>query len=243
MVWYAARVGTYRQFCPVAKAAEILAERWTPLIVRELLLGCHRFNELEHGLPRIPRSLLVQRLRALERAGLVERRASATGRGALYYLTPAGQALLPVIEGLAEWGQRWVNADVGPSDLDPSLLMWDMRRRINLDQLPAQRVVAQFDFRGACSGSYWLILDRKDVSVCLRDPGFDVDLLVTADTLALHRVWIGRLRLADALREELIQLDGPSDLVRGFPRWLALSSFAHIPPAPQAVKPALGASR
>lgn len=122
----------------MAKAAEIFAERWTPLIVRELLMGSHRFNEIEHGLPRISRSLLAQRLRELERAGLVERRVGAQEHGVEYHLTAAGEELLPIVERLGEWGQRWVNADVSLADLDPSLLRWDMRRRINFAQLPAR---------------------------------------------------------------------------------------------------------
>lgn len=209
---------TYGQFCPVAKATEIFAERWTPLILRELLMGSHRFNELEHGLPRISRTLLAQRLRSLERAGLIERRLGATGRSAEYHLTRAGQELEPILNLLGEWGQRWANADVSPNDIDPGLLMWDMRRRINRDRLPPRRVLAQFDFRGARCESWWLLLDRGEVSICLEQPNFDLDLLVTADTLALHRVWIGRLSLASALRNDLVRLDGSPDLVRAFPR-------------------------
>jgi DNA-binding HxlR family transcriptional regulator len=221
----------YGQFCPIAKAAEVFAERWTPLIMRELLLGSHRFSEIEAGVPRIPRSLLVQRLRALERAGLIERRGDPGGRRAEYHPTQAGLELYPVLEQLGAWGQRWYNPDVGPEDIDPSLLMWDMRRRINVELLPARRIVIQFDFEGARRQSFWLVLDRHDSSVCLQDPGFDVDLVVTADALALHRVWIGRLALADAIRDNLVQLHGPSALTRAFPRWLKLSVFAPIPSA------------
>lgn len=222
---------TYSQFCPVAKASEILAERWTPLIVRELLLGSQRFNELERGLPKIPRSLLSQRLRYLEQVELIERRAGPGGRGVEYVLTQAGRELFPVIEGLGAWGQRWVNHELVDSDLDPSLLLWDMRRRLKLELLPDRRVNVQIDFRGARSGSYWLVLEHGDASVCLKDPGFDCDLLVTADTLALHSVWMGRADLRQALDGNLIQIDGPPELVREFPNWLALSMFAPIPSA------------
>ncbi len=222
---------TYGQFCPVAKAAEIFAERWTPLIVRELLAGSHRFNELQHGLPRISRALLVARLRELERAGIVERRAGAGGRGVAYHLTPAGQELEPVITLLGTWGQRWVNLTIEPDEIDPGLLMWDMRRRINCELLPQRRVVVQFDFRGARTETWWLLLDRQDVSICLQEPGFDLDLFVTADTLALHRIWVGRLTFASALHDGLVQVDGPTDLVRALPNWLALSSYAPVQPA------------
>ena len=227
---------TYGQFCPVAKAAEIFAERWNPLILRELLLGSRRFNELEYGLPKIPRSLLVQRLRMLEQAGVVERHVDSRGKNPEYYLTPAGQDLFDVVIRLGEWGQKWVNHDIGPSDIDPQLLMWDMRRRINLDRIPQRRVVVQFDFYGATSGSYWLVLERPEPSVCFKDPGFDVDLMVTTDTIAMHQVWIGHLSFADALRQELVEIDGPSPLARAFPGWLALSHFANVPRAARPIR-------
>jgi DNA-binding HxlR family transcriptional regulator len=222
-------VPTYGQFCPVAKAAEILTERWTPLIVRELLMGSRRFNEVQQGVPRAPRSLLVQRLRALERVGIIERR--AVGRINEYHLTPAGLDLIGVIERMGEWGQRWAQPQVNPADMDPDLLMWDMRRRIHLDRLPASRVVVQFDLRGAHRRSYWLVLERSEVSVCLKDYGFEVDLLVTADSLALHRVWLGHVDLRSAMRDGSIEIEGRRDLVRAFPGWLALGYFASIKPA------------
>ena len=221
---------TYRQFCPVAKAAEIFAERWTPLIMRELLLGSHRFSEIEAGVPRMSKSLLAQRLRFLQRAGLIERRLGNDGRSPEYHLTAAGQELWNVVEQLGVWGQRWANLELAPDDIDPDLLMWDLRRRINWDQVPDQRVVIQFDFSGMRTGSYWLVLDRGDASVCLTHPGFETDLLVTADTLAFHQIWVGHLTFPEALRRQLIHIDGPRDLARGFPTWLALSMFAHIAP-------------
>ena len=223
-------MGGYGQFCPVAKAAEIFAQRWTPLIIRELLLGSHRFNELAHGLPQIPNSVLSQRLRYLERQGVLERRPDGKGR-IEYWLTPAGDELFEIIWKLGERGQRWANAEIGPDDLDPKLLMWDMHRRIHLDRLPQTRVVAQFQFTGARRETIWLVLERQDISVCFRDPALDVDLLIMTDTLALHRVWMGRLSMSDALKEGLIEIDGPRELARAFPRWLALSAFASVPPA------------
>ena len=128
-------------------------------------------------------------------------------------------------------GQRWVNHDVGEENLDLNLLMWDMHRRIHTDRLPQRRVVAQFDFYGARRGTFWLVLERPEPSVCWHPPGFDTDLFVTADTLTMHRVWIGRVTLGDALRQGLVVIEGPSDLVQGFPEWLALSVFADIPTA------------
>jgi len=223
---------TYGQFCPVAKTAEIFAERWTPLILRELLLDSHRFNELEQGLPGIPRSLLVKRLRTLEHAGVIEVRSSPdAGRRKEYHLTPAGQELFGIVKGLGEWGQRWVNSEIGPEDVDPKLLMWDMHRRIHLDRLPENRTVTQFDFYGLSRISIWLVLERPEPSVCLFDPGFGIDLVVTADTLALHKVWIGHMTLDEALRKKLVRIEGPRNLVWAFPDWLAFSVFAEVSPA------------
>ena len=228
-------MSTYGQFCPVAKAAEIFAERWTPLILRELLMGSHRFGDLERGLPKISRSLLSQRLRSLESVGLVERRADPAGRRPEYHLTQAGQDLFDVVVRLGEWSQRWFNPLLDLDDLDPQLLMWDMHRRLHADRLPARQVVAQFDFRGARTGSYWLVLEPGAPSVCWDPPGFDVDLLVEADTLALHRVWLGHHSLANALASGEIALDGPRELTRAFPDWLALSSLARIQPGPGSI--------
>lgn len=224
---------SYGQFCPVAKASEIFAERWTPLILRELLVGSHRFSELEQGLPGIPRSLLVQRLRTLESVGVLERRAKG-GKRVEYHLTEAGQELFDIVKGLGDWGQRWANFEIRPEEVDPALLMWDMHRRIHVDRLPDRRVVARFDFKGAGRGRFWLVLERPEPSVCLTDPGFEVDLYVTADAMALHRVWMGHARLADALRSDLVRIEGPSELARAFPEWLALSTFAEIRPVARA---------
>jgi len=215
----------YGQFCHIAIASEIFAERWTPLVVRELFCGSHRFNELLNGLPRIPRSVLVQRLRSLETVGVVERRVDVAGRGVEYHLTPAGMELGDVVLSLGDWGKRWADIPVGPQNLDPDLLIWDIHRRLDQDRMPDRRVVVQVDLTGANLKNYWLVLERPMASVCWADPGFEVDLLVQADSVALHRVWVGQLALDLALRERLIELDGPADLCRAFPNWLKLSVF------------------
>lgn len=223
----------YGQFCPVAKAAEIVAERWTPLLLRELLCGSRRFSDIHRGVPLMSRTLLAERLEQLEDAGIVRGVAKPHGRGREYHLTPAGQELRPVIEGLGEWGQRWARAQVGRADLDPGLLMWDIHRRVNLEALPPERVVVRFDFRGVpatvrCPRYWWLVLERPEVDLCLKDPGFSVQLVVSADLRALTRVWMGDVALAEAIRAGLIGLEGPRPLVRAFPTWLALSSFAGV---------------
>jgi DNA-binding HxlR family transcriptional regulator len=219
-------VQSYGQYCPVAKASEILADRWTPLILRELLAGGHHFNELERGLPGIPRSLLSQRLRRLERAGVVERHVAANGRASTYDLTPAGLGLRAAITALGDRGAQWVLRDPEPNELDPGLLLWRMRRRVHHERLPQRRTVVQFDFRGARPGSYWLVLEPSEVSVCLHDPGFEVDVWVTADVAAFHRVWLGRTSLAEAMSGEAVQIEGPRSLTRAFGTWFAWSPFA-----------------
>ena len=223
----------YGQFCPVAKAAEIFAERWTPLVLRELVCGSRRFSDLHRGVPLMSRTLLVQRLRQFEDAGIVGSTAKARGRGREYFLTAAGEELRPLIEGLGEWGQRWARSQINADDLDPGLLMWDMHRRLNVERLPSQRVVVLFDFRGVpkqwrAVRNFWLIVQRPDVDICLKDPGFGVDLVVEAELAALTKVWMGDIRLVDAMRSRLVRLEGPSTLVRAFPGWLALSEFAGV---------------
>jgi DNA-binding HxlR family transcriptional regulator len=223
----------YGQFCPVAKAAEIVAERWTPLVLRELLCGSRRFADLHRGVPLMSRALLAQRLRQLEDAGIVQSTPKVRGRGHEYALTPAGQELRQVIEDLGGWGQRWARTQIAREDLDPGLLMWDIHRRIDVDRLPERRVVVRFEFRGVprasrCPTTWWLILQRPEVDLCLKDPGFEVDLDVHADVAALTRAWMGDVRLADVMRQGLIRLDGPPIFARAFPTWLTLSAFAGV---------------
>lgn len=218
---------SYGQYCPVARAIEILADRWTPLIIRELLAGAHRFNDLDRGLPRISRPLLTERLRRLESAGIVERRAAHDGRTAGYYLTAAGEELKTVIESLGLWGARWALGEPRPGDLDPGLLLWRMHRRINLDLVPPARVVIRFEFYGTKKHrQHWLVLEKPDVSVCLTDPGFETEVYVRADLSALHSVWLGRSTWNEAVRAGLVTIEGPRSLVRAFPTWLQWSPFA-----------------
>ena len=221
----------YGQFCPIAAACEVFAERWTPLVLRELLCGSHGFNELQRGVPLMSRTLLAQRLRELETAGLVERRAKARGRGYEYHLSRAGEELRPIIMQLGEWGLNWVYPRVSKDDLDSALLMWDVRRRIRTEALPDRRVVVQFEYRGTPRGArgvkhWWLVLERPEVELCLKDPGHPVDLLVRADLFAMTRLWTGELKLSDALRQQSISLHGAPALAKAFPGWLKLGVFA-----------------
>lgn len=219
-------MGSYGQYCPIAKGAEILAERWTPLIIRDVMLGAHRFNDIERGLPGISRSLLAGRLRRLVRAGVIEQRTAIPGGRAEYHLTSAGQELGQVVDRLGEWAARWAFRDPNPDEQDPVLLLWWMHGRINRELLPPRRVVVRFDLRGATKRYMWLVLERSDISVCPTDPGFDTDVVVTAHIGALYRVWLGRTTLGHALNDGLVEIDGAPALVRAFPRWLQWSHLA-----------------
>jgi DNA-binding HxlR family transcriptional regulator len=216
----------YGQYCPVARAAEIRADRWTVLIIRELLADINHFNELERSLPRMSRTLLAERLRRLERTGVLERGAAARGKRAEYRLTQAGRELQRVIDNFGEWGARWAFGDPRPTELDPIVLLWWMRRRVATDQLPRRRVVIEFHFRGGPKQSYWLVIEPTDVSVCLKHPGFDVDVIVAADILAFYRVWLGHATLSEALRRKQIHIDGAPRDVSAFPRWFTWSPMA-----------------
>jgi DNA-binding HxlR family transcriptional regulator len=224
----------YGQFCPIAVACETFAERWTPLILRELLAGSRRFNDIRQGLPLISRTLLAQRLRELADAGVIESRPLPHGRGREYFPTRAAEEFSAVLERLGEWGQRWGTTQFDPQNLDLVLLMWNVRRRIDLAKLPDRRVVVRFDFRSfpaRCRPlqTSWLVLERSGADVCLKHPGFDEDLVLDADAAAMARVWTGAMTWEQAVKSGGLRLSGPRDLVRDFPTWLLLSHFAHVP--------------
>ena len=166
--------------CPVARTSEILADRWTPLIVRELILGSRRFNEIERGLPGISRSLLASRLRNLEDAGVIERLPGAQPKVREYHLSDAGRDLKPVVDALGAWGVRWAFGEPKPQELDAGLLVWRMHQRIDRDLLPERRTVVEFEFTGPRGRRVWLVLEPREVSVCVTPPRFDADLVVRA---------------------------------------------------------------
>lgn len=218
----------YGQYCPVAKSLDILGDRWTLLIIRDLLTGVGHFNELERGLPGISRALLASRLRQLRRAGVIEKQLTGSGRQTTaYQLTRAGQDLSGVIGALWTWGEVWAFGDPAPDELDPVLLMWWLRRRVEVERLPERRVVAQFDFSGAGRVSFWLILTRADVTLCLTDPGYEIQLRVQADLATMYQVWGGRITYRDALASGGVQAEGLPSLTRAFPQW-----FGWVEPAP-----------
>ncbi len=216
----------YGQYCAVAKGAEIFAERWTPLVVRNVALECHTFGEILEGVPRMSRTLLAQRLRSLERDGILQRRPSINRRGALYYLTPAGLELFEnVVIALGTWGARWL--DSGPADYDPVVVLWGWRKVVNQDRLPERRVVVRFDIRDH-PHRYWLVLERTGSEVCVRDPGYEEDLVVTTTCEWLAKVHMGKIGFAEAQRRGVFEIEGRRDLVRAFPTWGGLSYFAGV---------------
>lgn len=218
----------YGQFCPVAKAAEVIGDRWNPLVLREMLSGSRYFNEIGRGVPLMSRALLAQRLKELENAGVVVSYEKETGQGHEYILTPAGEALRPIIEAMSAWAQQWGGGRIAPEELDDALLMWTMRREINFEAVPKQKMVLQFDFRGLTKGrktqrSWWMVIKDQEVDVCQKDPGFKVDVLILADLSAFTHVWMGYGHLNLALKEGTISFDGDRDLVRQVPNWLYLN--------------------
>lgn len=222
-----AQSGSYGQFCPVAMASEVLCRRWTTLILRELLCGSTRFNELQKGMPRISPGLLSERLRELEAHGLVRREPS--GNGHAYRLSEAGEALRPLIIGMGEWGHRWVESTASLANLDPSLLMWDMRRNLDPTPMPPRRCVIQFLYPDLAPGSrrWWLVVEPgTGVSLCYTDPGFDVDLHVSSSLRTMTAIWMGYTTLAAEVASGMVHLTGDDALRRSIDAWLGLSPFA-----------------
>ncbi|HMI90068.1 MAG TPA: helix-turn-helix domain-containing protein [Polyangiales bacterium] len=220
-------MSSYGQFCPVAQALEVVGERWTLLVIRELMCANYRFNELLLGVPLMSRSLLAQRLRTLEEAGLVVRR-QREGNTFEYQLTPAGRELEPIVLSLGHWGQRWAKRSRDPRDLDPVLLMWDLRRNLKLDRLPEQTTTVMFWFRDVAAkrSRYWLRVERPQIDLCLTNPGFEIQLTVETTLRTMVEVWLGDRDVREALRAREIELKGAAKLTRSFPSWLLLSPFA-----------------
>jgi DNA-binding HxlR family transcriptional regulator len=216
----------YRQYCPVARASEILADRWTPLILRELLAGSCHFNAIERGLPGISRSLLAARLRHLENAGVVTRRTGDRQNVTAYELTEAGRDLGRVIDRLGAWGVKWAFGEPKPEELDPALLLWKMHQRVHRARLPPRRITIEFDFAGRGGRRLWMVLEPRDISVCLRPPGFDPDLIVRSELSLFCRVWLGYVEFGEALRNGSIVVEGPPALARELPRWFMWSPMA-----------------
>lgn len=218
----------YGQFCPVAKAAEIFAERWTPLVLRELMAGCKRFNQIRAGVPLMSPTMLSQRLKTLVQARIVERKVAEDGKTSEYFLTDAGEALRPIVEALGVWGHHWIQHEIADEDLDPGVLMWDMRRRLAPTTPPERKVVIEFTYTDVPSSKsqYWLVVEDKDVDLCVTHPGLKVDLELTTTVRLMASIWLGHETFGDYLGRPILRMDGEADLIREFPDWLELSIFA-----------------
>lgn len=216
----------YGQFCPVSRALDILGDRWTLVLVRDLLHDVHHFNELARGLPRMSRGLLAKRLRHLEEHGIVRR--TGSGTRVTYEPTEAGEELRPLIHDLVRWGARWALGPPSAEELDPVVLMWWMRRRVVRERLPAVRQVAQFDFDEVPDRSFWLVMERSDVSVCFAPPPFDVDMVVEGSLSALFEVWTGTLGFEKAMADGRLRVRALPWQERAFPTWFARSPGAAL---------------
>jgi DNA-binding HxlR family transcriptional regulator len=221
-------MSSYGQFCPVAKAMEVLDERWTLLVVRELLAGSTHFNELRRGVPRMSPALLSKRLRTLERAGVVERQVD--GPRVRYTLTESGRELLGVVQALGAWGVRWVH-QLGEEDLDPHLLLWDVRRTVPVEEWPRARTVLTFRFADvpAPVGRWWLVVSDGEADVCDYDPGYAVSATVDTTLRAMTRLWRGDLTWDQALRSGAVEITGPASVRGAVPRWIGRSTLSEVP--------------
>lgn len=221
---------SYGQYCPLSLASELLCRRWTVLVISRIMMGCNRFNAIRRGLPQMSPSLLSQRLDELEHAGIVQVRAAGRGGWKEYTLTPAGRELQPLVDTMAVWGQRWAR-DMTVEDLDPAFLVWSMHTRVDTDAMPPGRTVIRFDFTGAPDDCkrFWLVNEDGDTEMCLKDPGYDVDLRVHADLRVFIEAWRGFRDLRCEMRAGRIRVSGPRALKEQFPDWLQLHVLAGIP--------------
>jgi DNA-binding HxlR family transcriptional regulator len=220
--------GSYGQFCPVAMAAEIICSRWTALILREMLCGTTRFNDLRRGVPLMSPTLLSKRLKELTEAGVIAAKRTGKQGAVEYKLTEAGEDLRSVIMSLGTWGQRWVESSLSLKNLDPSLLMWDMRRHLVAALLPDRRCTVKFTYPelGGARKSWWIVKEGDDVDLCSVDPGYDVNLYVSASLHAMTAVWMGVSTLKAEVDADNITLTGDKAVARSMQQWLGLSPFA-----------------
>ncbi len=219
----------YGQYCPIAQAAEVLTERWTLLVLRELLVRGNRFNDIRRGVPLMSQSLLAKRLRDLEAAGLIERREQKKG-GTEYHLTEAGMELKPLVFQFGEWGKRWLRRKITREHLDAGVLMWDIRGRVDPACLPPGRTVVRIEFTDLPSPQkyWWLVNEIDEVDLCLKDPGYDVALYLVTDLRTMTEIWMGDVPLKRAIEEGTLEVHGRTEIRRCLQPWLQLSPFAGI---------------
>jgi DNA-binding HxlR family transcriptional regulator len=219
----------YSTYCPIAKAAEILTERWTLLLVRDLLLGARHFNDFRYSIPLITPAMLSKRLRTLQEVGIVTREASDKGSRWEYRLTEAGRELKSFVEVAGAWGQRWARSKLPHGELHPSTLMWDIHRFLRTEHLPARRTVLNVEFTDLkAMRHWWLVVQAGEVDVCLDDPGHEVDVWIACTLLTLAQVFMGDLPLSGARATGALRLSGSGPLIRNMPRWLGLMPFSNV---------------
>jgi DNA-binding HxlR family transcriptional regulator len=223
-------VKTYGQYCPIARGSEIFAERWTPLVLRNLRLGCRTFSEIHAGVPTMSRSLLSARLRSLERRGVVASEPSPSGRGSRYELTHAGEELADLAFELGTWGARWL--EVSPEHSDPVVVLWGWKNDLVRERLPSRRALVRFDLRERKRRRFWLLVERGEPEICLLHPGGEEDLIVTTDAETLMLVHMGSLTMAEAAAAGRWRAEGDPTIARRFPTWGGVSRFAKVKPAP-----------
>lgn len=227
----------YGQFCPVAKATDIIGERWTLLILRELVLGTHRFSDFQRALSRISPSLLTKRLNCLEEAGIIVTKKQQGRRGKQYFLTPAGKQLAPVIEHLAIWGMRWARGQLTNKELDVEFLMWEIQRRLNTNALPAGETVLCFIFDELTQfKSWWIVVEDSNVDLCTRNPGKDVDLYISSTVRTMVEIWEGDLDLNAALQKQQVKTNGKRQLASTMAEWFGICLYAGIKPGDPALQ-------
>ena len=214
----------YNQYCPIARSSELLAERWTPIIIRNLLNGCHTYNEIRQGAPGIPTALLSQRLETLEHAGVLKRRRAESGRGYRYELTQMGQELKAVCDAMGQWGARWL--EIEPRHLDAAYVLWATSKLVDPDRIPVGTTVLRFDLTDTPRDRYWIFLRQPQSELCTRPNGFVEDLVCTTTARCLVDLHLRRRTYANALRDGSLSLAGPPALTRNFMTWFRTSPFA-----------------
>lgn len=221
---------SYRQFCPVAKAAELFCERWTALIIRDLAAGASRFSELQRGVPLMSPTLLSRRLKQLEAEGVVERRRPSVGRGWSYHLTPAGQEFAPLVDALAVWGRRWTRRQLADDEVDLGLLLWTLERSVCATAFGKERSVVRLELTDQPQGKrlWWYLNEDEQCTLCLEDPGYDVDLYLACTLPDIIHVVRGDLCVRDALASDRLEAIGASAARRALGPWLNLGPWAHI---------------
>lgn len=216
----------FEEYCPIAAGAEVLGDRWTPLILRELMDRGRGFNEIHRGVPRISRTLLSQRLRQLQAQGVVTRNDAGPGRAGEYRLTQAGEDLMPVLLSLGQWAAQWNFKDPTDEQLDARWLLWNIHKAVDPDACPPERVCVEWDLRGPGGGRLWLVIEGGTATPCNIDPGYDVDVLVRGENRTAHRWFLGRITLDEARSDGALEVSGTPSLVAEFPSWIAPNPFA-----------------